>query len=44
MTLRQHFLEIKHQYFPRWDREDRWRISTSRGDDGYTGIAMLNAG
>ena len=28
MTLRNHFLEIKHLFFPRWDRDDRWRIST----------------
>lgn len=28
MSLRQHFLEIKHQFFPRWDRKNLWRIST----------------
>ncbi len=28
MNIRKHFLEIKRQFFPRWDRDDRWRIST----------------
>lgn len=28
MTIKHHFREIKHLYFPRWDRDDRWRIST----------------
>jgi hypothetical protein len=28
MTLRQHFLEIKSLFFPRWDRDNLWRIST----------------
>lgn len=26
--MNKHFLEIKHQFFPRWDRDHRWRIST----------------
>lgn len=31
MPLKQHFREIKCQFFPRWDRNERWRISpTSR--------------
>ena len=28
MNLAHHFLEIKKLYFPRWDREELWRIST----------------
>lgn len=28
MNIRKHFLEIKRQFFPRWDREHCWRIST----------------
>lgn len=28
MKLHQHFREIKHLYFPSWDRDDRWRTST----------------
>ena len=28
MNIRKHFLEIKHQFFSRWDRDDRWRITT----------------
>jgi predicted metal-dependent hydrolase len=28
MTLRQRFLDIKHLFFPRWDRQNRWQIST----------------
>jgi len=28
MTLRHHFLEIKQQFFPRWDRVNLWRVST----------------
>jgi hypothetical protein len=26
--IRQHFLVIKRQFFPRWDRDNRWRVST----------------
>ena len=28
MTLQHRFRDIKCQFFPRWDRGDRWRIST----------------
>lgn len=28
MNLRHHFQEIKSQYFPRWDCQNLWRIST----------------
>lgn len=28
MTLHQHFLEIKRLFFPRWDRQNVWRITT----------------
>ena len=28
MTLQHHFRDIKHLFFPLWDRDDRWRIST----------------
>ena len=28
MNIRRYFLEIKHQFFPRWDRHNLWRIST----------------
>jgi hypothetical protein len=28
MSFRRHFLEIKRQFFPRWDRQNLWRIST----------------
>lgn len=27
MTIRQQFLHIKRQFFPRWDRHDLWRVS-----------------
>ena len=27
MTLQHHFREIKHLFFPRWDRDHLWRIS-----------------
>ena len=29
MKLQHRFQDIKHLYFPRWDRGDRWRISTN---------------
>lgn len=29
MPLQRHFRDIKHLFFPRWDREDAWRITTS---------------
>ena len=40
MNLRQHFLEIKRQFFPRWDRDNLWRIRTSsyRNVHGYCDI------
>jgi hypothetical protein len=28
MTIRQHFQDIERLFFPRWDRQDLWRIST----------------
>jgi hypothetical protein len=28
MSVRQHFLQIKRLFFPRWDGHDRWRVST----------------
>ena len=36
MKIRQHFLAIKRQFFPRWDRNDQWRITTrsTRNVDG----------
>ncbi len=27
MTMRHHFLEIKRLFFPRWDRDNHWRVS-----------------
>ena len=35
--LRQRFLAVKRYFFPRWDREDRWRVSTrsKRRVDGH---------
>src|SRR5262249_25280722 len=28
MSVRKHFLQIKQLFFPRWDRQGRWRVST----------------
>jgi hypothetical protein len=28
MRVRQHFLQIKRLFFPRWDRQDLWGVST----------------
>ena len=28
MNLQRHFREIKHLFFPRWDRQDTWRVSS----------------
>lgn len=28
MNLQRHFQEIKHQFFPCWDRHDSWRVSS----------------
>jgi hypothetical protein len=29
MNIRQHFVQIKRLFFPRWDRQDLWRVSTT---------------
>lgn len=28
MTIHQRFQQLKEQFFPRWDRQNQWRIST----------------
>lgn len=28
MSLQRHFRDIKHLFFPRWDRDGQWRLST----------------
>ena len=40
MTLHRHFNEIKRLFFPRWDRQNLWRISTrsNRKVHGYCDV------
>lgn len=37
MNVQRHFHSVKSVFFPRWDRDDRWRVTTSskRNVDGY---------